>query len=118
MQDAIAVQSLKSDIALLRQNIWPPANLANVEGLPIYYGTKSEVDEYYKQWTGLIERAQDLFQPFMEDEVLDEIVCTVDNIVKVWVVTLPASFIGIFCFKFLLSHFYGNITKHLFDKTI
>ena len=38
MQDAIAVQSLKSDIALLRQNIWPPADLANVEGLPIYYG--------------------------------------------------------------------------------
>ncbi|OAL81615.1 hypothetical protein AY606_02470 [Acinetobacter sp. SFB] len=73
MQDAIAVQSLKSDIALLRQNIWPPANLANVEGLPIYYGSKSEVAEYYRQWTGLIERAQDLFQPFMEDETLDAV---------------------------------------------
>lgn len=73
MQDAIAVQSLKSDIALLRQNIWPPANLANVEGLPIYYGSKSEVKEYYRQWTGLIERAQDLFQPFMEDETLDAV---------------------------------------------
>ena len=73
MQDAIAVQSLKSDIALLRQNTWPPQNLANVEGLPIYYGTKAEVEDYYRQWTGLIERAQDLFQPFMEDEVLDAI---------------------------------------------
>ncbi len=73
MQDAIAVQSLKSDIALLRQNIWPPANLANVEGLPIYYGFKKEVDEYYRQWTGLIERAQDLFQPFMEDETIDAV---------------------------------------------
>ncbi|MFW2066794.1 hypothetical protein ACG9ZB_09610 [Acinetobacter johnsonii] len=73
MQDAIAVQSLKSDIALLRQNIWPPQNLANVEGLPIYYGKKAEVEDYYRQWTGLIERAQDLFQPFMEDEVLDAI---------------------------------------------
>lgn len=73
MQDAIAVQSLKSDIALLRQNIWPPQNLANVEGLPIYYGTKAEVEDYYRQWTGLIERAQDLFQPFMEEEVLDAI---------------------------------------------
>lgn len=73
MQDAIAVQSLKSDIALLRQNIWPPVELANVEGLPIYYGSKQQVAEYYKQWTGLIERAQDLFQPFMEDEALDEI---------------------------------------------
>lgn len=73
MQDAIAAQSLKSDIALLRQNIWPPQNLANVEGLPIYYGTKTEVEDYYRQWTGLIERAQDLFQPFMEDEVLDAI---------------------------------------------
>lgn len=73
MHDAIAVQSLKSDIALLRQNIWPPEHLANVEGLPIYYGSKSEVDEYYRQWTGLIERAQALFQPFMEDEVLDAV---------------------------------------------
>ena len=34
MQDAIAVQRLKSDIALLRQTIWPPENLANVEGFP------------------------------------------------------------------------------------
>ena len=73
MPDAIAVQSLKSDIALLRQNIWPPSNLANVEGLPIYYGIKSEVDDYYKQWGGLIERAQDLFQPFMEDETVDAV---------------------------------------------
>lgn len=73
MQDAIAVQSLKSDIALLRQNIWPPVDLANVEGLPIYYGSKQQVDDYYRQWTGLIERAQDLFQPFMEDEVPDAI---------------------------------------------
>lgn len=73
MQDAIAVQSLKSDIALLRQNIWPPVDLANVEGLPIYYGSKQQVEDYYRQWTGLIERAQDLFQPFMEDEVSDAI---------------------------------------------
>ncbi|MDN5512859.1 hypothetical protein [Acinetobacter sp.] len=73
MQDAIAVQSLKSDIALLRQNIWPPANLANVEGLPIYYGSKKEVDEYYRQWSGLIERAQELFQPFMADETIDAV---------------------------------------------
>lgn len=73
MQDAIAIQSLKSDIALLRQNIWPPADLANVEGLPIYYGTKAEVESYYSQWFGLIERAQDLYQPFMQEEVLDAI---------------------------------------------
>lgn len=73
MQDAIAVQCLKSDIALLRQNIWPPVDLANVEGLPIYYGNKAQVDEFYKQWLGLIERAQDLYQPFMQDEVLDAV---------------------------------------------
>ncbi|ENW89589.1 MULTISPECIES: hypothetical protein [Acinetobacter] len=73
MQDAIAVQSLKSDIALLRQNIWPPAHLVNVEGLPIYYGNPAEVEAYFQQWSGLIERAQELFQPFMEDEVLDAI---------------------------------------------
>jgi len=71
MQDAIAIQSLKSDIALLRQNIWPPVHLATVEGLPIYYGVASEVDAYYQQWLSLIERAQDLYQPFMQDEVLD-----------------------------------------------
>ena len=73
MQDAIAIQSLKSDIALLRQNIWPPIHLANVEGLPIYYGSQSAVDDYYRQWTGLIERAQDLYQPFMQEEQLDAI---------------------------------------------
>ena len=38
MQDAIAIQSLKTDIALLRQHIYPPQYLQHVEGLPIYYG--------------------------------------------------------------------------------
>lgn len=71
MQDAIAIQSLKSDIALLRQNIWPPVDLSNVEGLPIYYGTQAAVEAYYKQWLGLLERAQTLYQPFMQDEALD-----------------------------------------------
>lgn len=73
MQDAIAIQSLKTDIALLRQHIYPPQFLEHVEGLPIYYGLKDEVDEYYRQWQPLIERAQQLCQPFMEDEVLDAI---------------------------------------------
>lgn len=73
MQDVIAVQSLKSDIALLRQHIWPPNHLEHVEGLPIYYGSKPEVAEYYQQWRGLIERAQEMFQPFMEDKILDAI---------------------------------------------
>lgn len=73
MQDAIAVQSLKTDIALLRQHIWPPQNLAHVEGLPIYFGTKNEVQAYYQQWSHLVERAQDLFQPFLQDEKIDAI---------------------------------------------
>ncbi|WP_353173855.1 hypothetical protein [Acinetobacter rudis] len=73
MQDAIAVQSLKSDINLLRQNIWPPADLAQVEGLPIYYANASAVQAYYSQWQGLIERAQDLYQPFMDDDVVDAV---------------------------------------------
>ncbi len=38
MQDAIAVQRSKTDIALLRQHIFPPQYLEHVEGLPIYYG--------------------------------------------------------------------------------
>lgn len=73
MQDAIAIQNLKNDIALLRQHIWPPQMLESVEGLPIYYGLVSEVERYYQQWQPLIERAQILFQPFMEDEILDAI---------------------------------------------
>ena len=76
MSDAIAVQSLKSDIALLKQNIWPPQDLAHVEGLPIYYGTPELVADYYRQWQNLIERAQDLFEPFMaapEEQAIDAI---------------------------------------------
>lgn len=73
MNDAIAVQSLKSDIAVLRQNIWPPQDLAVVEGLPIYYGSAEQVAHYFMQWQGLIERAQDLFQPFMQDETIDAV---------------------------------------------
>ena len=49
MQDAIAIQSLKTDIALLRQHIYPPQYLEHVEGLPIYYSLKDQVDEYYRQ---------------------------------------------------------------------
>lgn len=73
--NAIAIQSLKNDIALLRQHIWPPQDLAHVEGLPIYYGTAQEVERYAAQWQDLISRAQDLFQPFMaeEGEVVDAI---------------------------------------------
>ncbi|USA53564.1 hypothetical protein NDN13_19425 [Acinetobacter sp. C32I] len=73
MQDAIAIQSLKTDIALLRQHIYPPQYLEHVEGLPIYYGLQQDVDEYYRQWQPLIERAQQLCQPFMEDEIVDAI---------------------------------------------
>ena len=35
--------------------------LEHVEGLPIYYGLQEEVENYYRQWQGLIERAQELF---------------------------------------------------------
>lgn len=73
MQDAIAIQSLKTDIALLRQHIYPPQYLQHVEDLPIYYGLKEEVEAYYRQWQPLIERAQQLCQPFMEDEAVDAI---------------------------------------------
>ena len=43
MSDAIAIQNLKHDVSLLRQQIWPPQSLANVEGLPIYYGSAEDV---------------------------------------------------------------------------
>ncbi|MCH7315375.1 hypothetical protein [Acinetobacter sp. ANC 3882] len=73
MQDAISIQSLKTDIALLRQHIYPPQSLEHVEGLPIYYGLQADVDEYYRQWQPLIERAQQLCQPFMQDGMMDAI---------------------------------------------
>ena len=34
---------------------------------------QEEVLAYYQQWKDLIERAQELFQPFMEDELPDAI---------------------------------------------
>lgn len=69
MADAIAVQELKTDIQSLRQHIWPPQNLAVVEGLPIYYGTPDQVEAYYAPWQALTERAKDLYQPIIEDEI-------------------------------------------------
>ena len=73
MQDPIEIQRLKTDISVLRQHIWPAANLEHVEGLPIYYGLQTEVEQYYGEWRELIERAQQLCQPFMQDEPLDAI---------------------------------------------
>ncbi|AOA58948.1 hypothetical protein [Acinetobacter larvae] len=73
MQDAIAVQDLKQDIALLKQNIWPPTELAVVQGLPIYYAHPAAADAYFQQWLPLIERAQDLYQPFMQEECIDQV---------------------------------------------
>jgi hypothetical protein len=73
MNNAIAIQSLKTDIVNLRQHIHPPQHLQQVDGLPIYYGLQTEVDDYYLQWQPLIERAQQLCQPFMQDEEVDVI---------------------------------------------
>ncbi|MFT4022072.1 MAG: hypothetical protein QM666_11215 [Acinetobacter sp.] len=73
MQDAIAIQNLKQDISQLRQSIWPPQGLSEVEGLPIYYGTSSQVKSYFSQWQLLIERAQQLCQPFLQDEPIDAV---------------------------------------------
>lgn len=73
MQDSIAIQTLKQDIQLLRQQVWPPEQLEHVEGLPIYYAPQAEVEQYFSQWQELIERAQQLCQPFLEDEVIDAI---------------------------------------------
>ncbi|MEB3753391.1 hypothetical protein [Acinetobacter sp. MD2(2019)] len=73
MQDAIEIQNLKHDIQLLRQSIWPPQNLLLVEGLPIYYAKNHQVERYFEQWQSLIERAQALCQPFMQDETIDAI---------------------------------------------
>lgn len=67
MKDAIAIQSLKTDIQNLRQHIWPPQHLAVVEGLPIYYGVPDQVESYYKQWVDLIERAKDLYEPIVDE---------------------------------------------------
>lgn len=63
----------KAILHFLRQNIWSPQHLANVEGLPIYYANAAEAAHYAAQWSGLIERAQALYQPLMQDEVVDAI---------------------------------------------
>lgn len=73
LKDALAIQNLKQDIQVLKQQIWPSENLAFVEGLPIYYASQKEVEAYYMQWQPLIERAQALSQPFLENEVVDAI---------------------------------------------
>lgn len=73
MQDSIAIQNLKQDIQLLRQQIWPPEQLEHVEGLPIYYASQAEAEHYFSQWRELTERAQQLCQPFLQDEVMDAI---------------------------------------------
>lgn len=73
MKDAIEIQNLKQEIQLLKQQIWPPAQLQFVEGLPVYYATQADVEQYYTQWKPLIEKAQQLCQPFMEDQLVDAI---------------------------------------------
>ncbi|MEB3766178.1 hypothetical protein [Acinetobacter sp. MD2] len=73
MQDAIEIQNLKQDIQLLRQEIWPPQELQVVEGLPIYYGTPNQVEQYFSKWQTLTERAQMLCRPFLQDELLDAV---------------------------------------------
>ena len=70
-KDAIEIQNLKQEIQLLRQQVFPPQELAFVEGLPIYYGAQADVQHYYKQWQPLVERAQQLCQPFMQDMPID-----------------------------------------------
>ncbi|MBF7682897.1 hypothetical protein I2F27_06090 [Acinetobacter sp. B5B] len=71
--DAIEIQHLKQNIQLLRQQSWPPTQLTAVEGLPIYYAPQTEVHAYYQQWRAIVEQAQHVCQPFLQDEVLDAI---------------------------------------------
>lgn len=71
--DAIQIQRLKQDIQQLRQESWPPTTLSSVEGLPIYYAERVEVETYYQLWMPLIERAQELCQPFLQDDAIDAI---------------------------------------------
>lgn len=71
MSDAIEIQNLKQEIQLLRQQVWPPQDIEFVEGLPIYYASQDQVEQYYQQWKPLIQRARQLCTPFMEDEPLD-----------------------------------------------
>lgn len=73
LQDAIAIQTLKQDIQLLRQEIWSPEHFEFVDGLPIYYAKQNEVEQYYTQWKPLIERAQLLCQPFLDDQPIDAV---------------------------------------------
>lgn len=51
MQDAIAVQSLKSDIALLRQNIYHPYNLHMLKACRF-------IMEHAQKWQNTISNGQ------------------------------------------------------------
>lgn len=44
MQDAIAIQRLKTDIAVLRQHSWPPEHLEHVEGYPFIMVCKMKLN--------------------------------------------------------------------------
>lgn len=65
--DSIAIQNLRNDINNLRQQIWTP-NLEHLEDLPVFHGPNDMVAEYYAKWRDCINRAQDLYMPFMNDE--------------------------------------------------
>ncbi len=73
MPDAIAIQTLKTNIQLLRQQQWPPHDLTQVSDLPIYHGSTDIVQAYFTSWKTLIARAQSLYEPLIFDQDTDAI---------------------------------------------
>lgn len=76
ISDPIKIARLKQDILELRSDIFPPLNLHNIDGLPIYLGNKQHFDQYLEKWIELIKKAGELSHPFDDPpdyDVINEI---------------------------------------------
>ncbi len=67
MKDEIRIQQLKTKIQELKNAIWPMADAAVVEGLPVYHALNEDVSAYLNQWQPLIDEALELYAPLVDD---------------------------------------------------
>lgn len=67
MQDPIEVANLKLKIQELRKELWPMVEAGCVEDLPLFFAKNENVEAYLRSWQSLIDRAKELYTPFLED---------------------------------------------------
>ena len=68
MKDSVQIAQLKKEILEHRKLCFPPTVLSDVPGLPLFYGSRDEVDRYTKDWESLYVRANSLDHP-LDDEL-------------------------------------------------